>query len=289
MSTISFKDRVAVITGAGGGLGFTYAREIAKRGGKVVINDISNAEQAVETIRSEGGQAVPDSNNIASAEGGAALIRNAIDQFGRVDIVINNAGILRDASIVKMPTEQFDLLIDVHLKGSFYVSKAAFPHMKEQGYGRFVFTTSAAGLFGNFGQANYAAAKMGLVGLSNVFAIEGHKSNIKSNVIAPGAKTAMTESMGEQMDVMPPESVMPLVVYLCSEDCQETHSIYSAAAGRFAKVFIGCAPGWFAGLSAVPSVEEIGANMDEINSQNGYQTPLSVFDEAMLLQTVMKE
>ena len=195
MSDVSFENRVAVITGAGGGLGKTYALELAKRGAKVVVNDLGGgadgtgsspmADAVVEEIKAAGGEAVANYDSVATPEGGEAIIKTALDSFGRIDVVVNNAGILRDKSFTKLPPEDLAIVLDVHLKGAFFVSQPAFRAMKEQKYGRFVFTASAAGIFGNFGQANYGAAKMGLVGLSNVLALEGKKSNIKSNVIAP--------------------------------------------------------------------------------------------------------
>ena len=297
MEDIRFDGRVIVISGAARGLGRTYALEIARRGGAIVVNDLgaatdgskAAAESVVQEIGSLGGRAVADYNNVASEGGGGAVIQTAMNAFGRVDVVINNAGILRDVSLMKMTAVQFESVLDVHLRGSFYLSKPAFAIMKTQGYGRFVFTTSAAGLFGNFGQANYAAAKMGLVGLSNIFAIEGLKSNIKSNVIAPGAKTRMTAGMGPLMDSMPPECVAPMVAYLASEQCQETQNIYSAGAGRFARVFVGATAGWAKGLSVAPSVEEIAAHMDSINSLDDFIVPRNINDEGALLQQALKK
>ena len=296
MDKISFDGRVVVITGAGRGLGRSYALEIGKRGGRVVVNDLGSsddaskaaAESVVSEIRALNGEAVADYNNVSSPEGGDAIIRAAVKAFGKVDAVINNAGILRDASLVKMTPAIFESVLDVHLRGSFYVSRPAFELMKAQGYGRFVFTTSAAGLFGNFGQANYAAAKMGLVGLSNVFSIEGARYNIKSNVVAPGAKTRMTEAMGPLLDTMPPECVSPMVAFLASEACTETHSIYSVGGGRFAKVFVGVTPGWAMKSTHTPSVEEIATNMGAINSEEFYETPQNIAEEASLLQRALQ-
>jgi NAD(P)-dependent dehydrogenase (short-subunit alcohol dehydrogenase family) len=197
---IRYDGRVAVITGAGGGLGRSYALYLAARGARIVVNDLGGttdgqgndaraADAVVAQIQALGGVAVANYDSVATAQGGERIIQTAMDAFGTVDIVINNAGILRDASLVKMSAENFDTLIDVHLKGAFYVTQPAFRVMKEKGYGRVVYTASGAGLFGNFGQANYAAAKMGLVGLSSVTAIEGAKYNIKSNVITPDGGT----------------------------------------------------------------------------------------------------
>lgn len=292
MPEISFKDRTVVITGAGRGLGRSYALEIGRRGGNVVINDLGGAtdgskaaaDQVVDEVKAAGGNAVAEYSNIATPEGGAAVIKAAVDTFGRVDAVINNAGILRDASLVKITDEQFDAVLNVHLRGSFYVTRAAFPIMKTQGYGRFVFTTSAAGLFGNFGQSNYAAAKMGLVGISNVVGIEGAKSNILSNVIAPGAKTRMTEGMGAILDLLPPESVAPLVAYLVSDACSVTQHIYSAGGGRYARVFVGVAPGWYPETGNIASIDDIAANIGAINSTEDYIIARNITEEAVLLK-----
>jgi NAD(P)-dependent dehydrogenase (short-subunit alcohol dehydrogenase family) len=257
MSEIRFDDRVAVITGAGGGLGRTYAIEFGKRGGKVVVNDLggaadgsgggtSMADQVVKEITEAGGTAVANYDSVATPEGGESIIQTAIDNFGQVDIVVNNAGILRDKSFAKLSQAELEIVLDVHLKGAFFVSQPAFRVMKERNYGRFVHTSSAAGLMGNFGQTNYGAAKMGMVGLSNVLAVEGAKNNIKSNVIAPIARTRLTEDLlGAMAENLTPECVTGLAVYLCSEQCEETHAIYSVGGGRYARLFIGMGKGWF--------------------------------------------
>jgi NAD(P)-dependent dehydrogenase (short-subunit alcohol dehydrogenase family) len=290
MSEIRFDDRVAVITGAGGGLGRTYALEFAKRGAKVVVNDLggatdgsgggtSMADKVVKEIESAGGTAVSNYDSVSTPEGGEAIIKTALDNFGQVDIVVNNAGILRDRSFVKLSPEELEIVIDVHLKGAFYVSQPAFRSMKERNYGRFVHTASAAGIFGNFGQTNYGAAKMGLVGLSNVLAVEGAKNNILSNVIAPIAKTRLTEELlGPVADKLGPEFVTPLTLYLCSEQNEETHAIYSVGGGRYARIFIGLAPGWTKKGGEV-SVEEIAENFGQIHEPGEYIIPRSIGDE----------
>jgi NAD(P)-dependent dehydrogenase (short-subunit alcohol dehydrogenase family) len=287
MSSIRFDDRVAVITGAGGGLGRAYVLYLAQRGAKVVVNDLGgsadgqgNSSKAADTvvaeIRALGGDAVASYDSVASAAGGARIVQTAMDAFGRVDIVINNAGILRDASMVKMSSDSFDALIDVHLKGAFYVSQPAFRVMKDNGYGRIVYTASAAGVFGNFGQANYAAAKMGLVGLSNVTAIEGAKYNIKSNVITPIARTRLTEGlMGAMGEMFAPEFIVPMVAYLVSEGCEYSHEIFNVGAGRYSRIFIGSAPGWTAPAGTVPTVEDIRDRLDAIYSSDGFKIPAS--------------
>jgi NAD(P)-dependent dehydrogenase (short-subunit alcohol dehydrogenase family) len=285
MADIRYDGRVAVITGAGGGLGGAYALYLAERGAKVVVNDLGGstdgqgndtraADEVVAEIRSAGGEAAASYDSVATAAGGEQIIQAAMDSFGRVDIVINNAGILRDASIPKMPAESFDALIDVHLKGAFYVTQPAFRYMKENAYGRVVYTASAAGLFGNFGQANYAAAKMGLVGLSSVTAIEGAKYNIRSNVITPIARTRLTEDlMGSLGDMFAPGYIVPMVAYLVSEECEHSHEIFNIGAGRYSRIFIASAPGWNAPEGATPSVEDICDNLDAICSADDFKIP----------------
>ncbi len=300
MSEIRFDDRVAVITGAGGGLGKTYALEFAKRGGKVVVNDLggsadgsgagsSMADQVVKEISEAGGTAVANYDSVATVEGGEAIIQTALDNFGQVDIVVNNAGILRDKSFAKLTNAELEIVLDVHLKGAFYVSQPAFRAMKERNYGRFIFTASAAGIFGNFGQTNYGAAKMGLVGLSNVLAVEGKKNNILSNVIAPIARTRLTEDlMGALADNLHPEQVTSLVTYLCSEANEETHQIYSVGGGKYSRIFIGMASGWFAGVGEIPTAEDIAANLGQINSEEGYIIPDSIAAEMQTLMAAFK-
>jgi NAD(P)-dependent dehydrogenase (short-subunit alcohol dehydrogenase family) len=291
MSEIRYDGRVAVITGAGGGLGKTYALMLASRGASVVVNDLggsadgtggghSMADQTVKEIIGKGGKAVANYDSVSTPEGGEAIVRAAVDNFGKVDIVINNAGILRDKSFAKLEPKDLEAVIDVHLKGAFYVSQPAFRVMKEHNYGRFLFTASGAGIFGNFGQTNYGAAKMGLVGLSNVLAVEGAKSNIKSNAIAPVAKTRLTETLlGPMADALDPNFVTPLVAYLVSEQCQLTHEIFDVGGGRYARIFIGLGQGWTAPKGGAPSPEEIAANLDAIRSTDGYTIPDSIAGE----------
>jgi len=297
MSEIRFDDRVAIVTGAGGGLGRTYALEFAKRGAKVVVNDLggsadgtgastSMADQVVKEISEAGGTAVSNHDSVATPEGGEAIVQTALDNFGKVDVVINNAGILRDKTFAKLSPEELEIVIDVHLKGAFFVSQPAFRNMKDNGYGRFVFTASAAGIFGNFGQTNYGAAKMGLVGLSNVLAVEGAKYDIKSNVIAPIARTRLTENLlGPLAEKLAPECVTPLTVFLASEANQNTHEIYSVGGGRFARVFVGLCQGWMAegGAGSVVSAEDIQANLEAIRNEEGYIVPGSIGDEMGLV------
>jgi len=294
VSDISFDGRVAVITGAGGGLGRTYALELARRGAAVVVNDLGGsvegkggdqtaAQQVVDEIRAAGGEAVPSFASVMTPDGGASVVQAAVDSFGKVDVVINNAGFLRDKSFLKLTWEDLDAVVDVHLKAAFYVSQPAFAVMKENGYGRFVHTASNA-TFGNFGQSNYAAAKMGLVGFSNTLAVEGVRAGILSNVILPVAKTRMTaELLGDFADYLAPELVTPMVTYLASEACTTTHGAYSAAGGRYARVFWGLADGWYAGSGNVPSAEDISANLETIEDRTSYIVPSSTTDEIVAL------
>ncbi len=295
MSDIRFDDRVAVITGAGGGLGRTYALDMAKRGAKVVVNDLGGksdgtgagstmADKVVDEIKAAGGTAVANYDSVATPEGGKAIIQTALDAFGTVDIVVNNAGILRDKTFVKMTVEEIDLVIDVHLRGAFYVTQPAFQVMKEKRYGRIVFTSSGAGIFGNFGQTNYGAAKMGLVGMMNVLAVEGAKYDIKCNAIAPTAKTRMTEDLlGPMAEFVAPETVTPMVVYLSSENCETTHEIFSIGGGRFARIFVGVVPGWFAGKGVAVNAEDVASNLEQIRNPEGYSIPASIGDELGLI------
>lgn len=295
MSDVTFDGQVAVVTGAGGGLGRAHALLLAERGARVVVNDLGGnpdgtgasenaADLVVKEILEAGGEAVANHDSVATAEGGVAIVQTAIDAYGTVDVVINNAGILRDKSFAKIEPADFDVLIDVHLRGAFHVSRPAFKVMKEKGFGRFVHTTSAAGLFGNFGQGNYAAAKTGLIGLSNVLAIEGAKYNVTSNVIAPIAKSRLTENLlGPLADVLQPEQVAPLVVYLVSPQCSISHEIFSVGGGRIARVFIGLTPGWFAGKDVTPTPDDVAAAIDEIRTTDDFTIPGSVTDEMMQL------
>jgi NAD(P)-dependent dehydrogenase (short-subunit alcohol dehydrogenase family) len=291
--------RVAIITGAGRGIGREHAILFAAEGAKVVVNDLggaadgtgksaSMADHVVEEITKAGGTAVANYDSVATPQGGEGIIRTALDNFGQVDIVVNNAGILRDKSFAKLSQQELEIVLDVHLKGAFYVSQPAFRAMKERSYGRFVHTASAAGIFGNFGQSNYGAAKMGLVGLSNVLAVEGAKNNIKSNVIAPIARTRLTEELlGKLADMLKPEYVTPLVVYLCSEQCDVTHSIYSVGGGRYARIFVGMAKGYFAGAGADVSAEDVAAHWDAIHSDRDYMIPDSIAAEMQALMAAM--
>jgi NAD(P)-dependent dehydrogenase (short-subunit alcohol dehydrogenase family) len=300
MTDVRFDDRVAIITGAGGGLGKQHALLLASRGAAVVVNDLGGntdgtgsghtmAELVCKEIEAAGGRAVPNYDSVSTPEGGEAIVKTAMDTYGRVDIVINNAGILRDKSFANLPVADLEVVLDVHLKGAFFVTQPAFRVMKEQQYGRIIVTASAAGVFGNFGQTNYGAAKMGLVGLSNVLAVEGKKYNITSNVIAPLAKTRLTEDLlGPFGDKLAPEQIAGLVAYLVSEDCTLTHEIFSVGGGRIARVFVGLAKGWLKGPGETPSIEEVRDNLAQIMDTEGFTIPTSAQDELMALAPLMQ-
>jgi NAD(P)-dependent dehydrogenase (short-subunit alcohol dehydrogenase family) len=251
---LSFDGRVAVITGAGNGVGRCHALELARRGAHVVVNDIgatvdgsgaSNgpAQAVVDEIVAAGGEAVASTDSVATPEGGVAIIATAVDAFGRVDVLVNNAGILRDASFAKLTFEELEAVLDVHLRGAFHVTKPAWALMRDQGYGRIVNTASGSGLFGNFGQSSYGAAKMGLVGMTRVLALEGAKAGIKVNAIAPIARTRMTEAYIAEDQAMTPELISPVVTYLSHESCAVTGHVYHVGGGKVARAFIGVTEG----------------------------------------------
>ncbi len=280
MAAIDFTGRVAIVTGSGAGLGRCHALELAKRGAKIVVNDLggtrdgtgsddSAANKVVEEIKALGGEAVPNYDNVATVAGGENIVKTAIDAFGKVDILINNAGILRDKSFTKMEEENWDGVMAVHLRGAYCVTRPAFANMRENGYGRIVMTTSGAGLFGNFGQSNYAAAKMGLIGLTNVLKLEGGKYNVKTNVLAPVAASRLTEDVlpPEFFEKMKPDFVTPVVLYMCSEQCEDSGMIINAALGYFSRSAIVTGPG--AILSdgkKIPTPEEVMENWGKITS-----------------------
>jgi len=299
MSQVSFENRTVIVTGAGNGLGKAYALDLGSRGAKVVVNDLGGAvdgsgsgstpaDEVVNEIITNGGEAVANYDSVATKEGGQSIVQTAIDNFGTVDAVINNAGILRDKSFAKMEEDDLNAIIDVHLKGTFFVCQPAFIQMKEQGYGRFVNVSSPSGLFGNFGQLNYGAAKMGIVGLTNVLAIEGAKYNIKANVIAPNAATRMTEELfGEDMSkLLTVDNITPLVVYLASEQCEITHEIFSAGGGRFARIGISTDVGYF---NPAAKAEDIFDNIDEIRDLSNSIYPTSLADELPLFNEAMNK
>ena len=269
------QDRVVVVTGAGGGLGREYALTLAREGACVVVNDLGGArdgtgaghnmaDHVVAEIKEAGGRAVANYDSVADAEGAANIIKTAIDEFGKVDGVVSNAGILRDGTFHKMTSENWDAVLQVHLYGGYNVVRAAWPHFREQSYGRVVVATSTSGLFGNFGQANYGAAKLGLVGMINTLAIEGAKYNIKANAIAPIAATRMTEDIlpPEVLAKLKPEYVAPVVAYLCTEEVAETGSVFIAGGGKVQRTALFENAG--ATFENPPSVDEIAAQWSTI-------------------------
>jgi NAD(P)-dependent dehydrogenase (short-subunit alcohol dehydrogenase family) len=297
MADLGYEGRVAIITGAGGGLGREHALLLASRGAQIVINDLGGsvsgeggdegpAHTTAKEIEDLGGVAVADTNSVATPEGGEAIVKTAIDNYGKVDIVINNAGILRDKTFHNMTPEFLDPVIDVHLKGAFNVTRPAWINMRENGYGRIVNTASSAGILGNFGQTNYGAAKMGLVGLARVWAAEGAKYNIKANVIAPIARTRMTEELlGPMAEKLDPKLVSPIVAWLVHEDCPVTGEIYSAAGGRIARFFIGLTEGYY---DPALTLEGVRDHFDQIRNEDGYIVPSGTNDELSQLLKVFK-
>jgi NAD(P)-dependent dehydrogenase (short-subunit alcohol dehydrogenase family) len=296
---VTLDNRVAIVTGAGGGLGREHALLLARHGAKVVVNDlgalvdgegedVSAAVKVVAEIEAQGGEAVADTNSVSTPEGGQAIVDAAIKAFGRVDIIINNAGILRDKAFHNMTPDFVDPVIDVHLRGAFNVTRPAWEHFREQGHGRVINTSSAAGILGNFGQANYGAAKGGLVGLTNVLAIEGIKFNITVNAIAPVARTRMTEDLlGKMADQVAPELVSPLVVWLVSDECTDTGRVYTVGGGRIARFFVGMSDGWTR-TDGTLSVEDVRDHWLEINDETRYTVPTSIADDFRALRNALR-
>jgi NAD(P)-dependent dehydrogenase (short-subunit alcohol dehydrogenase family) len=294
---LGFDGKVAIITGAGGGLGRQHALLLASRGALVVVNDLGGAvdgtgsdkgaaERVVDEIKAAGGEAVADTNSVATPEGGEAIVQTAVDAYGRVDIVINNAGILRDKAFHNMEPDLMNPVFDVHLKGAFHVTQPAWVRMREQGYGRIISTSSAAGIFGNFGQTNYGAAKMGLVGFTRVLAVEGARYDIKANAIAPLALTRMTENiMGPLADKLAPEFVSPLVTYLAHESCEATGRVFSVGGGRVAEVFIGETQGFH---SPTLSPEDVRDQWGKITNRDGYGVPANLGEETAMFLPFFK-
>ncbi|MEM9741904.1 MAG: SDR family oxidoreductase [Pseudomonadota bacterium] len=277
--TYTFNDKVAIITGAGGGLGRCHAIELAKRGAKVVVNDLGGAmdgtggsseaaDAVVAEIKGAGGEAIANGGSVSDRTGAKSMVDDAMNAWGRVDILINNAGILRDKSFAKMTMDDFEMVLDVHLVGSANVTSAVWPIMREQNYGRIVMTTSPSGLFGNFGQTNYGAAKLGLVGFMNTLKIEGAKNNIHTNAIAPVAATRMTENLmpEEALAKLGPELITPGVVYLCTEDAPNG-VVLQAAGGRYSIACVVENQG--VDLGTDPTVESVSENFAAITNLDG--------------------
>jgi NAD(P)-dependent dehydrogenase (short-subunit alcohol dehydrogenase family) len=273
MSDISFAGQVAIVTGGGAGLGRLYAIELGKRGAKVVVNDLGSArdgagasraaaDNVVEEIKALGGEAVASYDSVATREDGERIVGTAIDAFGKVQILVNNAGFVRDKVFVNMDEESWDAVIAVHLKGAYCVSKPAFKNMKEHGYGRIVMTSSGAGLFGNYGQVNYSAAKMALIGLTNTLKLEGEKYGIKVNTVVPSAATRMSEgAMPTVMfEKLKAEYITPAVVYLCSEQCQDSGVYINAFGGYISRSAIMTGTG----VTGIFTPEQVSKNWDKI-------------------------
>jgi 3-hydroxyacyl-CoA dehydrogenase/3a,7a,12a-trihydroxy-5b-cholest-24-enoyl-CoA hydratase len=300
-SQLRYDGKVAVITGAGGGLGRAYALLFASRGAKVVVNDLGGsttgegastraADKVVDEIKKMGGTAVA---NYDSVEHGDKIIKTAVDNFGKVDIVINNAGILRDVSFIKMTDKDWDLIFAVHVKGAYSVTKAAWNIMREQGYGRIIMTSSAAGLYGNFGQANYSAAKLALLAFAKTLAIEGEKRNVFVNTIAPLAGSRMTETVlpPDLVAALKPEYVAPLVAWLCHESCKENGQIFEVGAGWIAKLRWQRTAGAFleTANSKIPTPEEVAKNWEAVSSFDKPTYPTSASEAiTMLVERINK-
>jgi len=286
MADIRFDGKVAIVTGAGGGLGRQHALELARRGAKVVINDLGGAvdgsggsseaaAKVVEEIKAAGGEAIANGSSVTDDAGVARMVKDAMDHWGRIDILVANAGVLRDKSFSKMEIPDFSFVLDVHLMGTVKTAKAVWEIMKEQNYGRIVVTTSSSGLYGNFGQTNYGAAKLGIIGFMNTLKLEGQKNNIHVNAISPVAATRMTENImpPEMQQRLAPEYVTPGVVFLCSEEAP-TGAILTAGAGAFAMARIYETEGVYLGEGGL-SVEEVRDNWGRISDPAGQQAYVS--------------
>jgi NAD(P)-dependent dehydrogenase (short-subunit alcohol dehydrogenase family) len=301
MSKVDFEGRAVVVTGAGGGIGRAYALVLAQHGARVVVNDLggdvhgdgagnSMADSVVEEIRSSGGEAIANYDSVSTPEGGDGIVAACLEAFGAIDGLIHNAGILRDKSLANMDAVSLESVLDVHLRGGFHLTVPAFRAMKEQKFGRIVLTSSSSGLLGNFGQSNYGAAKMGLVGLMHVAAIEGARYGILANVIAPGARTRMTEDLlGDMAHVLDPEHVAPMGVYLASPQCSVSHEIFSAAGGRFARYFLGVNRGWYAGEGQVASPSDIEERLSEIRDVSDFEIYENGPEEMALLVEMIRD
>ena len=275
MDEYRYDGRVAVITGAGRGLGRCYAELLASRGCKIVVNDNgstivgadtqeSPADEVVNAIKAAGGEAFACTESVATEAGGQAIIQAALDTWGRVDILIHNAGNVRRGSMSDMLYEDFCSVIDVHLMGAYHVTRAAFPHMKANNYGRVVLTSSIGGIYGNYDVVNYSMAKAAMIGLSNVITLEGKEHNIKSNIILPGAVTRMAEGLDiSQYPPMEPEKVAPVVAWLCHEKCPVSGEMYFSVAGRVARALIAETPGLY---KSDWTIEDVASNVDTIRA-----------------------
>jgi NAD(P)-dependent dehydrogenase (short-subunit alcohol dehydrogenase family) len=298
---IDFTGQVAVVTGAGRGLGRLYALDLASRGAAVVVNDVGGsmrgdgtdsgvADDVVDEIKRAGGRAIASYDSVDTAAGGQAIIDAAVDALGRLDAVISNAGIFSSVPFEDLSVDEWTRMLRVHLDGGFFVSQPAYRAMKKNGGGRFVFISSSAGIFGQPMEAHYAAAKAGLVGLTNVIAIEGEAHRIFANSVMPtGFSRMVTETVGDEkfltesgfMRAIRPELVVPLVTFLASSACTFTHRNYSASAGRYARVFAGLTEGWLADAESEPTAEDIEAHLEQMSSTDKFFVPASIVDEVL--------
>jgi NAD(P)-dependent dehydrogenase (short-subunit alcohol dehydrogenase family) len=296
---IDFDGQTVIVTGAGRGLGRLYALDLGRRGASVVVNDLggsmhgdgadsSVADLVVDEIQRAGGEAVASHDSVDSPEGADAIVTTAVDRFGRVDAVVSNAGIFNSVAFEELSANSWRRMLSVHLDGGFYLSQRAYRVMKEQQYGRFVFISSSAGMFGQHMEAHYAAAKAGLVGLTNVIALEGAPHGILANTVLPyGVSRMVTETVEDTtaleqsglLQTIKPELVVPMVVYLASRDCQFTHRNYSAFGGRFARVFVGLGEGWLALPGSDPTADDIAAHLAEISATAPFIVPESIYEE----------
>ena len=295
---LRFDGDVAIVTGAGRGLGRCHALELARRGARTVVNDLGGdvdgdgreatpAEQVVDEIRQAGGEAVANHDNVATADGGERLVEQALDEFGGLAIVVNNAGILRDKAFHNLTPELVESVLRVHLSGAFNVTVPAWRHLRSSGYGRVVNTTSASGLFGNFGQANYGAAKAGLVGLTRSLAVEGRKVGISVNAISPMASTRMTqELLGENGELLAPEQVSPVVAYLCHRDCSISGQVLSVGGGHVSAVVTSVSQGI---TERDLSAESVRDRLDEIFDLDGAIVPRHIGDELKMFVEAIRQ
>lgn len=320
MTDIRFDGRVAIVTGAGNGLGRDYALELARRGARVVVNDLGGsasgvgastgaAQQVVDEIHGLGGEAVANTESVATRAGGAAVVQTALDTWGQVDILISNAGFLRNNRFEDLTDEQIEPILDVHLKAAFYVGQPAYRAMRARGYGRMLFTGSASAMFGHAWQANYAAGKAAMLGISNVIALEGSAYGIQSNVILPTAMSRLGGEMNPGYMEIPefaksvesadfstsdgrvvPQFNTPLALYLVSEACKATHGVYSANSGRYARVRICAAEGWVAPKGSIaPSLEDIAAHFDQVSELGDFSEPMTVYEEVKVVAATARK
>ena len=310
---LRFDGEVALVTGAGHGLGRAHALLLAERGATVVVNDLGSAtmggqdhdaapaELVAQEIRDAGGSALANSDSVTTREGAERMVSQALDEFGRLDILINNAGIIRNRTFLNIGSNEFEPVLDVHLKGAFFVTRPAYEHMRERGSGRIVNTSSGSGLFGSFGQSAYAAAKAAIMGFTKTLAIEGARYGVAVNAIAPGALTRMTGDVlgdgspaAEQLGLtgvdlearMGPHQVAPVVVYLAHRSCSLTGETLSASGGRAARIFVGATPGVF---DRQLTVETVADRIDDVMNTDGYIIPTTVDGESQFLQGFLDE